>query len=220
MDRMKTILSLCLLGTLLLTSCQYIEKQAFAPKVIPLKKTAPEKIIHNNAKQEKKQIPEIPEKIEVPEKKSHTEEEAPEKPIEIAVIVSYFRFLNSLPEKALKQEHARTQKEFAKDGSTINRLRLAILLGFAKTKHRDTQASLDLLNRDLENPTSLDPMLRDFSYLLATFVQKFKKQDKAYKTLKQQLNKGRAENKKLKKMIEALKTIEKNLVDPEMTEKK
>ncbi len=216
MDRMKTILSLCLLGTLLLTSCQYIGKQALPPKVIPLKETAPEKISHNNTKQEKKQNPET---IEVPEKKSQ-KEEAPEKPIEIAVIVSYFRFLNSLPEKALKQEHARTQKEFAEDGSAINRLRLAILLGFAKTKHRDTQASLDLLNRDLENPTSLDPMLRDFSYLLATFVQKFKKQDKAYKTLKQQLNKGRAENKKLKKMIEALKTIEKNLVDPAMTEKK
>ncbi|NOY84548.1 MAG: hypothetical protein GXO96_06975 [Nitrospirae bacterium] len=219
MDRMKTILSLCLLGALL-TSCQYTGKQAFAPKVIPLKKTAPEKIIHNNARQEKKQSTEKPEKIEVPEKKAQTEEEAPEKPIEIAVIVSYFRFLNSLPEKALKQEHTRTQKEFAEDGSTINRLRLAILLGFAKTKHRDTQASLDLLNHDLENLTSLDPMLRDFSYLLATFVQKFKKQDKAYKTLKQQLNKERAENKKLKKMIEALKTIEKNLVAPEMTEKK
>ncbi len=225
MDRIKTILSLCLLGTLLLTSCQYAGKQVLSPKVIPLEKTAPEKIIHDNARQGKKEEEKKeekkhrPETTIVPEQKAQ-KEEIPEKPIEIAVIVSYFRFLNSLPEKALKQEHARTQKEFAEDSSAVNRLRLAILLGFANTKHKDTQASLDLLNRYLENPTSLDPMLRDFSYLLSTFVQKFKNQDKAYKTLKQQLKKERAENKKLNKMIEALKTIEKNLVNPEMTEKK
>ncbi len=212
MDRMQTILSLCLLGTVLLTSCQYTGKQTLVTKVIPLEKPAPEKIIQKETKQAEKQT-------ERPEKKAQ-KEEVPEKPIEIAVIVSYFRFLNSLPEKALKQEHARTQKEFAENSSPLNRLRLAILLGFANTKHRDTQASLDLLNRYLENPTSLDPMLRDFSYLLATFVQKIKNQDKAYKTLNQQFKKGRAENKKLNKMIEALKTIEKNLIDPKIAEKK
>ena len=212
MDRMQTILSLCLLGTVLLTSCQYTGKQTLVTKVIPLEKPAPEKIIQKETKQAEKQT-------ERPEKKAQ-KEEVPEKPIEIAVIVSYFRFLNSLPEKALKQEHARTQKEFSENSSPLNRLRLAILLGFANTKHRDTQASLDLLNRYLENPTSLDPMLRDFSYLLATFVQKIKNQDKAYKTLNQQFKKGRAENKKLNKMIEALKTIEKNLIDPKIAEKK
>lgn len=210
--------SLTLSASLLLAGCQYTKKQKLSPKVIPIEQVVTETIIQESTPLKEEQKPETSKDLEKkpPIKKK---KDKPEKPIEIAVIVSYFRFLNSLPEKALKQEHARTQKEFAADSSAINRLRLAMLLGFTNTKHRDTQRSLELLNRYLEDPKTLDPMLRDFSFLLASFVQKLKQQDKAYKIISHELKKGRTENKKLKKMIEELKTIEKNLVERDTTEK-
>jgi len=217
----RTSLFLCLSSALLLTACQHRNPPTTSiTKVIPIEKVAPEETppkedIPQKEATEAKTTEQIDH--QVPDKKKQP---PPEKPIEIAVIVSYFRFLNSLPEKALKQEHARTQKEFAQDQSPINRLRLAMLLGFTQTKHRDTQRSLELLNSYMENPDTQDPMLRDFSFLLASFVQQFKHQDKGYEKVRQQLKKERTENKKLKKMIEELKTIEKNIMKRDATEKK
>lgn len=211
MYRTQTILSLCLSGSLLFSACQYTRRQTPAPKIIPMEQTSAEKIISKTTPRHGERTQRTP-----PNK---DRKETAKKPIEIAIIVSYFRFLNSLPEKALKQEHTRTQKEFSKNSSVINRLRLAMLLGFTNTKHRDSQGALDLLNRYLEDPDTIDPMLRDFSFLLVSLGQQLKDQDKAYKAIIQQLKKGRAENKKLKKMIEELKTIEKNLVDRDTAEK-
>lgn len=221
MPRIHATLILCLSGTLLLTACQHgnTVKPASVTKVIPIEKIAPEETVPKKDVSQKKN--DTTKTLENIEKKFSDvkKKEPPEKPIEIAVIVSYFRFLNSLPEKALKQEHARTQKEFAANQSPINRLRLAMLLGFTNTKHRDTQRSLDLLNSYMKNPDSQDPMLRDFSFLLASFVQQFKKQDQTYEKVRQQLHKERTKNKKLNKMIEDLKTIETNIMKRDTREK-
>lgn len=212
MYQIRTILSLCLSASLLLSACQYTGRQTSAPTITPIGQSSAEKITSKTIPRHRGRTQRTP-----PNK---NKKETAKNPIEIAVIVSYFRFLNSLPEKALKQEHTRTQKEFSENSSAINRLRLAMLLGFTNTKHRDSQGALDLLNRYLEDPDPIDPMLRDFSFLLVSLGQQLKDQDKAYKAIIQQLKKGRTENKKLKKMIEELKTIEKNLVERDTAEKK
>ncbi|GEM_PF-6757735 len=222
MHAFRAIFIVALFGPLLLTACQLgqTKKQATVKKVLPIEKTAPE-IPASPAPKEAapKKEADTQQTTETPDNKTIEKKDAPEKPIEIAVIVSYFRFLNSLPEKALKQEYTRTQKEFSQDQSPINRLRLAMLLGFTHTKHRDTQRSLDLLNGYMDDPNTHDPMLRDFSFLLSSFVQQFKAQDSNNKKISRQLKKERAENKKLKTMIEELKTIEKNLMKRETAEK-
>ncbi len=142
------------------------------------------------------------------------------KPEEMAVIVSYFRFLNSLPEKALKQEHERTKKEFENNKSPVNRLRLAMILGYTDPQYRDTKHALALLKTYLDDPGEQDPTLRDFSFMLTYFVQQMKNQEDEYQKITQQLKKEQEENEKLNKMIEELKTIEKNLMERKTTEKK
>ena len=173
----------------------------------------------------KKSAPEAP----IPEEKSGTvpseslmtdKREEIKKPEEMAVIVSYFRFLNSLPEKALKQEYERTNKEFENNKSPVNRLRLVMILGYTDPQYRDTKQSLALLKSYVDDPGEQDTMLRDFSFMLSYFVQQMKNQEDEYQKITQQLKKGQEENEKLNKMIEELKTIEKNLMERKTTEKK
>ncbi len=154
-----------------------------------------------------------------------------EKIREISTILQYFRFLNALPEEALEKEHARAQKEFSENQGTVNRLRLAMLLSITSPEHQAHEKSLALFNKYLNGTEGQDPLVKDFSFLFSSFVQRvinqeqqFKNQKKQienqeqkYKKLSQKSENQESENRKLKKIIEELKSIEKNLMKRDET---
>lgn len=159
-------------------------------------------------------VPESVETIAPPELPEVTEKQAPEKPSDLAIIISYFRFLNALPQQAIKQERQRTRQEFDEDQSPVNRLRLAMVLGLKNHDPKNTSRSLSLLEGISKDPDQ-DPMLSDFSFLLFTMIQKLKNDARHRQDLSQKLREKSNENKTLKKMIEELKAIEKNIMERE-----
>lgn len=187
-----------------------IDEPAPPETVLPEKK--PDEPLAVKEESPKTSPPEISEQpTEPPEEK---EAIAPEKTDDLARVVSYFRFLNALPEKAIQQEHERTQQEFNENKNTVNRLRLAMVLGLTNSSSRDANRSLSLLEDVLKDPDpDQEPMLSDFSFFLFTMIQKLKTEVQQRQNLSQKLLEKDNENKTLEKMIEELKTIEKNIME-------
>ncbi len=210
MKQLSALFVFFLLSGLGVSACQYPKRN----KSLLITKTT---VAENPASEE------LPEEKIKPLVQNHPaelfqiEKKETKKQIDLEIIVSYFRYLNSLSSEKLKEEHRRTHQEFDHNKSPTNRLRLAILLGFSSAKHRDTKRSLALLKTYLDDPNEQNTILRDFSFLLYTFVQQIKTQEKETQKLSQQLKKERRENQTRKKMIEELKTIEKNLIKRDNT---
>ncbi len=214
------VVTFLMLFMFFLPGCHILDKLR-SSSVSPVKKeekvsakTVTPKVIDEH----KEEPPGTPPQSDVPPTEQETEgffktqgEESPDNMDNLAIIVSYFRFLNSLPEKAIAQEHRRTEKEFKQNNNPVNRLRLAMLLGLSKSRHRDTDQSLSLLAAFLDKPDQ-DPLLKDFSFLLYTLIQERQSEAKHHSDLSIKLKKEAGENKKLKKMIEELKTIEENIM--------
>jgi len=159
---------------------------------------------------------------------------------EVAFLLGYFRFLDSLSPEALSLEVTRSKKTLSKFHDPSRRLRLAMLLSLPPSDSQDYDRALELLNKNLEASTPNYPILRDFSLFLSAAIHRFKKQDehaqdldkklglkktqdeKLTQNLKKledqvtflsrQLEDESARSKKLQEMIDGLKVIEKNII--------
>lgn len=170
------------------------------------------------------------------EKKNKTENTS-----EIGILLGYFRHLDKLSKDKLALERKNTQKAALEFDDPIHRLRLAMLLSLPQhSESQDYDHALELLTNYLNDTATIDPMLRDFSLFLSAFIRHLKEQEEGNrhldKTLKKQEHRNRhldeilkkqeaqyqelaqklkleeTRSGKLQKMIEELKTIEKNIM--------
>ncbi len=216
MNKKLVLFILLISSSLLFVGCEHLRK--LGPALTEKKtttqkeptKTKPPQTLENKTLEKEPKLPK-PLARNTFQKRNDEDQEKME---DFAIIVSYFRFLNSLPEKAVKQEYDRTLEEFNRDQNPVNRIRLAMVLGLTKNPHQDTPRSLTLLKQYMDDPDQ-DPALKDFSYLLHTVLQAHRTETQERQSLREKLTKEGDEIKKLNKMIEELKAIEKNIMKRE-----
>jgi hypothetical protein len=90
---------------------------------------------------------------------------------------------------------------------------LALLLSLPRAPFKDYDRSLSLINEYLNDPASQDSKLKDFLFILSSFVQELKNQDERYQKLDQKLKEEKKQRDVLEQKLEELKTIEKNLLE-------
>lgn len=168
-------------------------------------------------------------------------EDTTEKPSEIGILLGYFRYLDRLSGDELALERRNTQRAVLEFDDPIHRLRLAMLLSLPQhSETKDYDQALELLTNYLNDTAPLEPMLRDFSLFLSASILHFKnqeeryrdldktlriqeeayrnldkmlkKQEEQYRSLARKLKIEETRSGKLQKMIEELKTIEKNIM--------
>ncbi|MBN4053138.1 hypothetical protein JYT92_00095 [bacterium AH-315-L15] len=166
-----------------------------------------------------------------------------EKSSEIGILLGYYGHLDALSTDALKQERARAQKASSEFNNPTHRLRLAMILSLSEPGSLDYRQALELLKTAAEAGEKQDPTLSDFSRFLAASLHRLKiqnehnqklgrmlneqdvryqalldrkkKQDNRVGSLTKKLKKEATRSRHFEKIIEELKTIEKNIMKRE-----
>ncbi len=159
---------------------------------------------------------------------------------EIAILLSYNKFLNGLPKDHLEVEQAKAEKAFADFKAPIHRLRLALILSRSEPGSESYLRARALLSVDEKKGLKPDPVLRDFALYLSSSLLRLEEQSARHDLLDQKINElttrdqaqsqkiknlenqnqqllkkikeEEEERQKLQKMIEELKTVEKNIM--------
>jgi hypothetical protein len=109
-------------------------------------------------------------------------------------LLTYFEYVRKLPPAELAKEHDAVRQQYASLNSNFVRVRYAILLGISGAAFNDDARALELLEPLLKNP---DGNLYTLAYLLSAQIQEQKR--------------GQG----LQQKLEALKTLEKDLLERE-----
>lgn len=117
----------------------------------------------------------------------------------------------------LARELDSTRKEFEKDGSEFNRVRLAMLLSLPGTGYRDDQAALNLVQPFLNDKSYENSALRPLALVLHAQLSELKRLDES---LLQQTARAREEKRRadaLQQKLEALLDMEMKMLEREQT---
>lgn len=131
-------------------------------------------------------------------------------------MMQYYESLRKLPSPELGKLYERVKQNFAQNKSDANRIRLVLLLTLPQTSFRDIPAAYSLLNespRDIKaNGSNNSTSLQSFRNLLATFLADQQRlshnADEASHRLKDEQKRADM----LQHQIDALKSMEKNLI--------
>jgi hypothetical protein len=105
----------------------------------------------------------------------------------------------------------KVKQNFAQNKSDANRARLVLLLILPNSSFRDLNSAINLLNewpRDVKTPTSL----QSFRNLLATLLVEQQRATYGMEELSQKLKDEQKRVETLQSQIEAIKSMEKNLI--------
>lgn len=177
------------------------------------------------------------------ENRSIEKKDALEGSSEIGILLGYFQHVDSLSEEALEKERSNAQKAFSEFNNSMQRLRFAIVLSLSPPDSRDYHQALELLKPDLKATGKQDFTLRDFSRFFYAALHRLKireehhqeisrmviKHDARYRELLNEkhktddqvqnlihdLKEEQTRSRELEKIIEELKTIEKNIMKRE-----
>ena len=108
-----------------------------------------------------------------------------------------------------------TRKEFEKDKSELNRVRLALLLSLPGTAFYDDQAALNLVQPFLNDKRYENSVLRPLAVMLHSQLSELKRLDEA---LQQQTAKAREEQRRadaLQQKLEAILEMEMKMIERE-----
>ncbi len=144
---------------------------------------------------------------------SQKEESLVLKDSDIKSVLEYYRHLYSLSEEELNREYSQAQQTLSESNKPIDRVRLVLLLSLPRASFKDYDRSLSLVNDYLNDPASQDSKLKDFLFILSSFIQELKNQDERYQKLDQKLKEEKKQKDVLEQKLEELKTIEKNLLE-------
>jgi len=120
---------------------------------------------------------------------------------EVDEALRYHQQVRKLPAAELTREYEQAGQAFAQSKDELARIRLALLLSAPNAPFRDDGAALNLLREWLKDAKPPHTGLRALGMMLATTIEEMRDRDK------------RAEA--LQKKLDALKTMEKNLLDRE-----
>ncbi len=128
-------------------------------------------------------------------------------------LMQYYDFLRKQPPAALVQEYKNAVQEFAQTESDSSRVRMAILLVLPNTSFHDVPAALHLLDNWPEDPKIAPSALDGFARLFSVMLTQQQQQTSAISDLAQKLKDAKKRGDTLQDKIDAIKTMEKNLID-------
>lgn len=148
---------------------------------------------------------------------------------ELEKLLLYFEEVRDLPPDDLAREYERLKQKFFSDRSEYLRMQLALLASLPNTGIRDEQRALNLLEHFLKDSSSQSQGLRAFAIYLNSAIaeqrkldelakaasQKFKEEQKRTETADSRLREEQRRNGELERKLEALKAIEKSLIERE-----
>ena len=125
-------------------------------------------------------------------------------------MMQYYESLRKLAAPDLAKLHERVKQNFAQNKSDANRMRLVLLLTLPHTSFRDIHGAVNLLN---EWPREVKPnSLQSFRNLLATFLTEQQRLSNTADEASQKLKEEQKKADLLQHQIDALKSMEKNLI--------
>ena len=122
--------------------------------------------------------------------------------------MQYYDFLVRLPAQALVKEKDSETQEFSRTGGDLDRMKLALLLWLPDTPFRNGKAALDLLDK-----TPGDKNLASFAAFFKVMLAAQQDAENAQSRLEQTLEKERKHAAALQDKIDAIKKMEKTLLD-------
>lgn len=126
-------------------------------------------------------------------------------------MMQYYESLRKQPPADLGRVHDKVKQNFAQNKSDANRARLVLLLILPNSSFRDLNSAINLLNewpRDTKTPTSL----QSFRNLLASLLVEQQRVNHGMEELSQKLKEEQKRVETLQSQIEAIKSMEKNLI--------
>jgi hypothetical protein len=126
-------------------------------------------------------------------------------------MMQYYESLRKLPTADLGRIYDKVKQNFAQNKSDVNRARLVLLLILPNSPVRDLNSAVNLLNewpRDTKTPTSL----QSFRNLLANLLVEQQRLNHGMEDLSQKLKDEQKRVETLQSQIEAIKSMEKNLI--------
>jgi hypothetical protein len=126
-------------------------------------------------------------------------------------MMQYYDSLRKLPASDLGRIHDKVKQNFAQNKSEVNRARLVLLLILPNSSVRDLNLAVNLLNewpRDTKTSTSL----QSFRNLLASLLVEQQRLNHGMEELSQKLKDEQKRVETLQSQIEAIKSMEKNLI--------
>lgn len=126
----------------------------------------------------------------------------------------YFEEIQKLTAQERLQEYDLLKRTFAQEKSDFVRVQMAILLSVPDSTFHDeerAQSMLDPLLKDRASPSALRPI----AYLISIMLEERKKLEEDRRDLEQLLDDEKRRNDALEQKLEALRLLEKNLIERE-----
>lgn len=128
-------------------------------------------------------------------------------------LMQYYEYLRKQPPAALLPEYKKAVQDFSQNESDLSRVRVAILLALPGTSFRDVNAALNLLGNWPEDPKVTPPPLDGFARLLSVLLTQEQQSVNTVNDLTQKLKEEKKHADTLQSQIDAVKNMEKNLID-------
>lgn len=134
-----------------------------------------------------------------------------------AELLAYFQHLKALSGNALVAENSAATQALSKQRSDSNRLKLALLLLLPNTAFKDEGRAAALADEVLNNKSADTPQLKHLALLVATVANEQKHQEERIQQLAQKQKDDEKRADALQQKLDALKSIEKDLIKREDT---
>lgn len=132
-------------------------------------------------------------------------------------VLAYFQHIKTLPATALAAENAAAAQALSKQRSDSNRLKLALLLLLPNTAFKDEARAAALADEVLNNKAADTPHLKNLALLIAAVANEQKRQEERFLQLAQKQKDDEKRADALQQKLDALKSIEKDLIKREET---
>lgn len=136
---------------------------------------------------------------------------------EVATLLAYSQRIRSLPHDGLAAEYALANQALAKQRSDSLRLRLALLLTLPNAPFRDDSRGAALAEEVFNNKNGDNAELKALAQYIVTVANEQKRQEERYQLLAQKLKEEEKRAEALQQKVDALKSIEKDLINREKT---
>lgn len=134
---------------------------------------------------------------------------------EAGELLAYNQRIRSLSPEELNSEYGMATQALARQKSDLNRLRTVLLLLQPNAPFRDDARAAALVDEVLGNRPTENSATKALAQLLGAMVNERRRQEERYQKLTQKLGEEEKRADALQQKLEALKTIEKNLINRE-----
>jgi hypothetical protein len=132
-------------------------------------------------------------------------------------LLEYHQRAMMLKGPELSREYERVRLEFERDGSDVQRLRLALMLSIPGTVFRDDSAAIGLLQPILKERRQSESRLRPLAQLLQSYVLDLRRTEDALQAQSAKLREEQRRAEALQQKLEALLEMEMKMIEREQS---